>query len=513
MGIPVVGHVVAAGFPLLFSDVDSKLAAAGIPEADGDATPTATAVVSAPSDWTFATDTCWYAAELVDGLPSDGPVPGKGRHQWLLKQNVRLACAHRCGCLSKDDYEQARKLLDDRFTEIVATTPPRRAVGRYELVGAATFGAQKAATKTEDEARAELSGHEHDDWMMTVTNSSKTTAGTTSQAAGNGPPLLLLDTLAVNGKWLDGQQFNDLEFAVEGVIPEGLGLLVAPPKKGKSFLVADVGLAVAAGRSALGSIPVTKRPVLYLALEDGHRRLQDRFRRITNGGAIPAGIQVITKATPAEAIQVIAEFIGRHALAKPLVILDTLGKVKPPKRRNEDAYQADYALGTQLKNLADMVPGSTLLVVDHTRKAEALDFVDSVSGTQGIAGSVDFVLVLDRKRLSNEAVLSVTGRDVIEAEYALKAEDGILWRLEGADLTAAADTVEKRRLQDKVGDRLMEVFRFVDKSKDAVTATDVANALKDMDGDQVGRYLRRLKAAGHIIRLSRGRYVPAAPVQ
>ena len=75
----------------------------------------------------------------------------------------------------------------------------------------------------------------------------------------------------------------------------------------------------------------------------------------------------------------IAEFNGRHALAKPLVILDTLGKVKAPKRRNEDAYQADYALGTRLKNLADMVPGSTLLVVHHTRKAEALDFVDSVS--------------------------------------------------------------------------------------------------------------------------------------
>ena len=123
-------------------------------------------------------------------------------------------------------------------------------------------------------------GHEHDDWMMTVTNSSKTTAGTTSQAAGNGPPLLLLDKLAVNGEWLDEQKFNDLEYAVDGIITEGLGLLVAPPKKGKSFLVADVGLAVAAGRSALGAIPVTKRPVLYLALEDGHRRLQNRFRRI-----------------------------------------------------------------------------------------------------------------------------------------------------------------------------------------------------------------------------------------
>ena len=41
-----------------------------------------------------------------------------------------------------------------------------------------------------------------------------------------------------------------------------------------------------------------------------------------------------------------------------------------------------------------------------------------MSGTQGIAGAVDFVLALNRKRHADDAVLSVTGRDVIEAEYA-----------------------------------------------------------------------------------------------
>ena len=78
-----------------------------------------------------------------------------------------------------------------------------------------------------------------------------------------------------------------------------MGLLVGPPKKGKSWLVANIGLAVAAGGLALGVIPVTQRPVLYLALEDGHRRLQSRFRRILGfGQPIPADIEVITKATP-----------------------------------------------------------------------------------------------------------------------------------------------------------------------------------------------------------------------
>jgi hypothetical protein len=258
-------------------------------------------------------------------------------------------------------------------------------------------------------------------------------------------------------------------------------------------------------------ITVTQRPVLYLALEDGHRRLQNRFRRILVGGSIPKGITVITKAKPVDAVMAIEEFIKRHAAAKPLVILDTLGKVKPPKKRDQDAYQADYAFGSLLKGIVDAAPGSALLVVHHARKAEANDFVDSVSGTNGVAGSVDFVLVLDRKRLANDAVLSVTGRDVIEAEYALIANEGILWRLDGTDLKTAADTVGKRRAIDKLGDRTMEVFRFVEKAIWAVTATDVATSLSGMDGNMAGQYLRRLADQGLILKVGRGQYMPAAP--
>ena len=42
----------------------------------------------------------------------------------------------------------------------------------------------------------------------------------------------------------------------------------------RSELAAGLGLAVASGGTALGSLKVEQRPVLYLALEDGHRRLQ-----------------------------------------------------------------------------------------------------------------------------------------------------------------------------------------------------------------------------------------------
>ena len=77
---------------------------------------------------------------------------------------------------------------------------------------------------------------------------------------------------------LDKKTFPPMRWHVPGLVPEGLGLLVAPPKAGKSWMVAGVGLACAAGGKAFGCIDVEPRPVLYMALEDGERRLQDRHR-------------------------------------------------------------------------------------------------------------------------------------------------------------------------------------------------------------------------------------------
>jgi hypothetical protein len=305
-----------------------------------------------------------------------------------------------------------------------------------------------------------------------------------------------------NGAWLDTQTFPPLEYAVPGIIPEGFGLLVAPPKAGKSWLVCCIALVCALAGLALGRIKVNRRPVLYLALEDGQRRLQSRCRHIMRGEQIPAGIHFITKARPAEVIPMITEFLQRHSGEKPLVILDTLGKARPPRPAGADLYAWDYAIGSQLKDAIDTAPGATLLVVHHTRKTESSDFVDAVSGSQGIAGSADFVLVLSRKRHSDEAVLSVTGRDIAEAEYALTTEGG-LWRLDGESLGDAAKAAETRREQKHLGDRALEVLGFVNQ-RDTTAAPDLAEI--GMDQAQGRVYLNRLAESGRIQKVKRGLY-------
>lgn len=314
----------------------------------------------------------------------------------------------------------------------------------------------------------------------------------------------------VNGAWLDAQNFPPLVYAVPGIVPEGFGLLVAPPKAGKSWFVADAGLAVAAGGKALGRITVgAQRPVLYLALEDGHRRLQSRFRRIMADQPIPEAIHVIIRAQPYQVIPMIAEFLQRHSDRQPLIILDTLGRAKPSRPAGADPYQFDYQVGVQLKTAVDQTPGATLLVVHHTRKQESSDFVDSVSGTQGISGSADFVLVLARKRHSDEALLSVTGRDIPECEYALHADDGMLWRLDGVDLAAASRAAQLRREEGQLGDRALEVLAFVNE-RDNTRAADLAAI--GIDSHQARTYLSRLAESGRIRKDGRGLYKSVASV-
>nr|WP_178360609.1 AAA family ATPase [Mycolicibacterium hippocampi] len=314
----------------------------------------------------------------------------------------------------------------------------------------------------------------------------------------------------VTAAWLDEQEFPPLEWTVPGILSEGLGLLVAPPKVGKSWMVANFALACASGGSALGAIPVKQRPVLLMALEDGHRRLQSRFRTLMVGQPLPDGLEVVTRASANEALVCVAEFLRRNRDEAPLVIIDTFGKVKPPRLLNEDSYAADYRIGGALKERIDDVAGGCMLLVHHTRKAESADFIDSVSGTQGIAGSADFVLALNRRRHSDEAMLSVTGRDVPENEYALITTDG-RWSLDGQDLMDAATTAQKRREAGDLGDRSLDALVFINGRPSGTRAADLAEHL-DIEANLAGNYLRRLQEAGRIAKRSRGLYGPVVEV-
>lgn len=312
-----------------------------------------------------------------------------------------------------------------------------------------------------------------------------------------------------NGSWLDSQDFPPLAYAIPGVLPEGSSLLVGPPKIGKSWFVLSLALAVAAGGRALGAIEVgNARPVLYLALEDGDRRMQDRCRQLLGPDGIPKRFFYLTRVVPSRVTATITAWVRCHAEADPLIVLDTLGKVMPPALAGESSYQRDYRIGGQLKRLCDEHPGLTLLVNHHDRKAGSEDFVDSVSGTNGLAGAADTIIVLTRPRQESSGVLKVTGRDVPEGEYALKFEQGSAWSLDGPTLEVAALNAQESRMSAGLSDRSAEVIAFVSQHPEGVRASEVEQKL----GADARRYLARLVESGRLHRAKRGLYTPVPTV-
>jgi hypothetical protein len=97
---------------------------------------------------------------------------------------------------------------------------------------------------------------------------------------------------------LMGTIFPEPRFAVPGLVAEGLNLFAGGPKIGKSWLALGLGVAVASGGRALGSIPVDRGDVLYLALEDTPRRLQSRLRSVLQGQPAPDGLNFATEWRP-----------------------------------------------------------------------------------------------------------------------------------------------------------------------------------------------------------------------
>jgi AAA domain-containing protein len=225
--------------------------------------------------------------------------------------------------------------------------------------------------------------------------------------------------------------YPEPKWAVKGLIPEGVTFVAGAPKLGKSIFALNLGVAVAEDGKALSHFDADLGSVLYLALEDGPRRIQERLLKLTNG-RISDKLHVVTEWPRLDqgGLEAIDAWIERHEDAR-LLIVDTLKMLRPlPTGRDRNAYDADYEAIQPLTKIASQ--RVALLIVHHTRKAIADDPLATVSGSYGLTGAADGVLVLSRRRGSGSATLNVIGRDVEEQELALEFKPNLcLWSVLG----------------------------------------------------------------------------------
>ena len=288
--------------------------------------------------------------------------------------------------------------------------------------------------------------------------------------------------------------FPEPRWAVPGILAEGVNLLAGPPKVGKSWLALGIALAIACGGKALDFISVQAGPVLYLALEDTPRRLQSRIRKILGGRPAPGALTLATTcpALPDGGEQAIGSWLDRNLDAR-MVIIDVFAKMRGRSPAGMSAYDADYAAIGHAKRLADN-HGVAVVLVHHVRKAGADDFLTEVSGTNGLAGAADAALVLKRARGQADGVLHVTGRDVDEAEYALRfLPDAGAWLL-----------LDGPPGEYTVGDTRAAILRHLHQHPGS-TPKVIAEAT-GLGNDNVKKTCQRMTADGQLTADTAGRY-------
>ena len=256
---------------------------------------------------------------------------------------------------------------------------------------------------------------------------------------------------------------------VEGLLYPGAYLFVGAPKVGKSFLMAQLAYHVSMGIPLWG-YEVRRGTVLYLALEDDYPRLQERLYRMFGvDGTENLRFSINAQTLGGGLEKQLEGFVQEHPDTR-LIIIDTLQKIREAGDERY-SYASDYEVITKLKRFAD-ASGVCLLLVHHTRKQQADDRFDKISGTNGLMGAADGAFLLQKERRTDSAAtLDISGRDLQDQRlYLKKDEERLVWELE------RRETELHREAPDEVLEAVAALVT-AERPEWNGTATDLAAAL------------------------------------
>lgn len=213
------------------------------------------------------------------------------------------------------------------------------------------------------------------------------------------------------------------KFVIKELLPQGLAIIGGAPKVGKSWLMLDWCVRIAKGET-IWNFPTTKGTTLYVSLEDTESRLQERLLSVTDEA--PNVFFTTFSFKIGEGLEEqIKSFVTDHP-GTALIVIDTFQMIR--NTGSEVSYASDYNEIEILKKLAEELK-ITILLVHHLRKQGDSDPFNMLSGTNGLAGGVDTMFVLDKsKRCSTNATLYCSGRDIEDREIELRFDkDNCVW--------------------------------------------------------------------------------------
>ena len=214
------------------------------------------------------------------------------------------------------------------------------------------------------------------------------------------------------------QPLDHPKMLIDGILSNGLAILSGDSKIGKSWMVLWLCLKISQGEPVWG-LPTSKTDVIYLALEDTDWRIQQRMQDLVDNP--PNNLHFGFSCG-----KLGAELEGQIKLAleeQPstgLLFIDTLQMVRDNVSSRVNAYAQDYKDLSALKKIADDHKMCIFLIHHNRKEHDGSNVFNDMTGSTGIAGVADTCMILRKEeRFGNNAVLSITGRDVEEKQLKL----------------------------------------------------------------------------------------------
>ena len=264
------------------------------------------------------------------------------------------------------------------------------------------------------------------------------------------------------------------------LLHEGTSQLAAKPKIGKTNLAMNLGLAIASeGGTALGNAEVQRHGrVLMLNLDGSRRGSYDRFDTMTDPveSPPPERFDILHGGFPEVgdgALDLLYEYCGTHPDTE-LIIVDTLQHLRPTSDGRRNVYHEDYDFVHPISKLGRETDTSILLV-HHLNKLENGDELDKVSGSTGLTGAVENVMILDRARGESKATLSIRPREDQEEDFDLDFDGHVQTWIVG-DRGYQPSSTARRKIWQALCEaddpmKISELSTMLGKSKNSVSKT------------------------------------------
>lgn len=246
-------------------------------------------------------------------------------------------------------------------------------------------------------------------------------------------------------------EYPPVRWLIPGLVSDGLTVLAASPKTGKSLTALSLALSVSMGGTILGEYPCEKGRVLYLDLEQPRSKTQARIRQMSDhafhggprGGWSGVDFAHFWPRLDEGGLEKLDDYLAANPETR-LVVIDVLAKVVSAAEGRGNVYEREYRLYSSLKRIFDEHRCAGL-AIHHDRKGSEGDAVDRVSGSRALVGVADTILVMTRKRGQAGATLFATGREIEDRTLALTFDRvSLSWAV---DREIAAGSTEEREAE------------------------------------------------------------------